>query len=395
MTDLDRTVEFLQKLIRTEGLPGEEEETAGIVRAEMEALGFDEVWVDDAGSVVGLVRGRERHPSVMFNTHLDHVDVGDPSRWPHPPFGGELAEGRVWGRGAVDIKGPLAAQVEAVGRLAAAAEPPPTDVYVSAVVQEEIGGLGARHMSEELAPDLVVIGEPSSNQLRRGHRGRTELTVHVTGRSVHASVPETGVNPLYALAGFLERLPGVELPEHPELGVTTVAPTLIRTDQRSHNVVPGEVWLTLDIRTGPETTPEILLGLLEPILQEAVEAVPGSSGEILVPAKEHTSWKGVVRVIPAVNPSWIRSENDAAVVTAGNVLEAALGERPPLGVWHFATDGGHFAAHGSTVVGIGPGEEGLAHTVRESIELSQLETALDIYEALAREWPTAWEHARS
>ncbi len=394
MTDLDRTVRFLQELIRSPGLPGEEERTAGIVQREMEALGYDEVWVDEAGSVIGLVRGRERHPSVMLNTHLDHVDVGDPSRWPHPPFGGEVADGRVWGRGAVDIKGPLAAQVEAVGRLAAADGPPPADVYVSAVVQEEIGGLGARHLAEHLDVDLVVIGEPSSNELRRGHRGRTELVVHATGRSVHASVPETGVNPLYVVAGFLERLPGVKLPEHPELGVTTVAPTLIRTDQTSHNVVPEEVWLTLDIRTGPETTPEVLLGVLEPILEQAVEAVEGSGGEILVSGEEHTSWKGVVREIPAVNPSWIRAADDPAVVTAGEVLEAALGERPVLGVWRFATDGGHFAAHGATVIGIGPGEEGLAHTVKESVETAELAEALDIYEALTREWPSAWERAR-
>lgn len=393
MTDLDRTVDFLQRLIRTPGLPGEEAETAALVRDEMESLGYDEVSVDEAGSVVGLVRGEGRGPSVMLNTHLDHVDVGDPERWPHPPFGGEIAEGRVWGRGAVDIKGPLAAQVHGAARLLAEGERPPFDVYVSAVVQEEIGGLGARHLAERLATDLVVIGEPSSNELRRGHRGRTELRVHATGRSVHASVPERGVNPLYVVAGFLERLPAVTLPEDPELGPTSVAPTLIRTDQVSRNVVPGEVWLTLDVRTGPDTTPDVLRSLLAPALEEAVSAVPGASAEILVPAVEHTTWTGLVREVPAVNPSWVRAADDPAVTTAGDVLERALGSRPTLGLWKFATDGGHFVAHGSTVIGVGPGDETLAHTVRESIELSELERALDIYEALAREWPAAWKAA--
>lgn len=394
MTDLERTVDFLQRLIQSPGLPGEEEQTADVVRREMEALGYDEVWVDEAGSVVGLIKGEARHPSIMLNTHLDHVDVGDPARWPHPPFGGEVAEGRVWGRGAVDIKGPMAAQVYGVARLAVSGEKPPTDVYVSAVVQEEIGGLGARVLAESLATDLVVIGEPSQNELRRGHRGRIELTVHITGKSVHAAHPDQGVNPLYALAGFLRRLQDVPLPDHPDLGRTTVSPTLLRTDQRSRNVVPGEVWLTLDIRTGPDTTPDLLKGCLGPELSEACEAVPGASGEIEVPAIEYTSWKGVVREIPAVNPGWVRSVDDAAVVTAGNVLEEALGTRPPVGVWRFATDGGHFVAHGSVAIGIGPGDEGLAHTVRESVELSQLEEALVINEALARSWPSAWERAR-
>ena len=393
MIDLDRTVDFLQRLIRTPGLPGEEEGTAAVVRDEMEALGYDEVSVDEAGNVVGLVRGEARRPSLMFNTHLDHVDVGDPGRWPHPPFGGEIADGRVWGRGAVDIKGPLATQVHGVARLLADGARPPSDVYVSAVVQEEIGGLGARYLAERLATDLVVIGEPSSNELRRGHRGRTELRLHATGRSVHASAPERGVNPLYVVAGFLDRLPSVDLPEDPELGPTSVAPTLIRTDQVSRNVVPGEVWLTLDVRTGPDTTPEILRALLAPALEEAAAAVPGATAQILVPAVEHATWTGLVREVPAVNPSWVRAAGDPAVVTAGDVLERALGRRPPVGVWKFATDGGHFVAHGSTVIGIGPGEEALAHTVRESVELSELERALDIAEALAGAWPAAWKAA--
>jgi len=394
MTDLDRTVDFLRRLIRTPGLPGEEGETARLVLAEMEDLGYDEAWLDDAGSVVGLVRGRARHPAVMLCTHLDHVDVGDPERWPHPPFGAEVADGRVWGRGAVDIKGPLAAQVHAAGRLTAAGERPPADVYVSAVVQEEIGGLGARHMAESLAPDLVVIGEPSSNELRRGHRGRVELEVHVAGKSVHASAPERGVNPLYVLAGFLERLPDVELPSHPELGATTVAPTLFRTDQTSRNVVPGEVWLALDVRTGPDTGPEDLRALFAPLLEEAVAAVPGASGEVRVPSGLRRSWRGVEREMPAVNPSWIRAEDDPAVTTAGDVLEGVLGARPPVGLWRFATDGGHFVAHGSTVIGIGPGDETLAHTVNESVEVAEIGEALEIYGALARAWPPAWEAAR-
>jgi len=394
MTDLDRTVDFLQRLMRTPGLPGEEGATAEIVRDEMKALGYDEVSVDECGSVVGLVRGEARRPSLMFNTHLDHVDVGDPARWPHPPFGAEIAEGRVWGRGAVDIKGPLAAQVHGVARLLAEGERPPFDVYVSAVVQEEIGGLGARHLAERLATDLVVIGEPSSNELRRGHRGRTELGVHLTGRSVHASAPERGVNPLYVLAAFLERLPSVELPEDPELGPTSVAPTLIRTDQVSRNVVPGEVWLTLDVRAGPATTPDVLRSLLGPALEEAAAAVPGAAAEILVPAAEHRTWTGLAREVPAVNPSWVRAADDPAVTTAGDVLEGALGARPPVGLWKFATDGGHFVAHGSTVIGIGPGDETLAHTVRESLELSELERALAINEALARAWPAAWRVAK-
>ncbi len=167
--DLEACVEFLQRLIQTRSLPGREREIARVVYREMEQLGFDQVRQDEAGNVIGLIRGNGDAPPVMLNTHLDHVDVGDPAGWPHPPFGGEIHEDRVWGRGAVDIKGPMAAQVVGVARLLVGSKPP-GDVWVTGVVQEEIGGVGARHLAETLPTPIVVVGEPSRNTLRRGQR---------------------------------------------------------------------------------------------------------------------------------------------------------------------------------------------------------------------------------
>ncbi|MDZ4702124.1 MAG: hypothetical protein SH809_20605, partial [Rhodothermales bacterium] len=97
MNDLTGCTTFLQRLIQTPGLPGEERAVAGLVAAEMERLGYDEVGIDEAGNVIGKIAGRGAAPAMMLNTHLDHVDVGDPDRWPHPPFGGEIHDGRVWG----------------------------------------------------------------------------------------------------------------------------------------------------------------------------------------------------------------------------------------------------------------------------------------------------------
>ena len=201
---LDACVRFLQRLIRTQSMPGEEGDIAMLVASEMRALGYDEVEHDAAGNVIGLLRGLDEAPTVMFNTHLDHVDAGDPADWPHDPYGGEIHDGLLWGRGAIDIKGPLAAQVHGVARLIAAGQRPPGDVYVTGTVQEEVGGLGARYMAETLRPDLVLIGEPSRNEVRRGHRGRIELRVQVRGKMAHASMTDIGRNPLTVL-GTLPR----------------------------------------------------------------------------------------------------------------------------------------------------------------------------------------------
>ncbi len=380
-------VEFLQRLIRTQSMPGEEGEIARLVQREMEALGYDEARIDEAGNVIGLIRGEGRAPSLMFNTHLDHVDAGDPSAWRHPPFGAEIHEASVWGRGAVDIKGPLAAQVHGVGRLAGG-PPPPGDVYVTAVVQEEVGGLGARYLAETLQPDLILVGEPSRNELRIGHRGRIELQARVRGRMAHASMTEIGVNPLMVMGAFLAALDRVELPEDPQLGRATIAPTLIHTDQTSPNVIPGEATLTLDCRTVPGQDAASTRSLLLPVLREG--EIPGTESDILIPVYGRESYTGYRMDHPADNPAHALPPDHPAIRTAASTLASALGVEPPVDVWRFATDGGHFAEAGMTVVGFGPGDDRLAHTVAESIPIEELNAALRANEALARDWPAAY-----
>src|SRR5437773_848845 len=96
---------FLRRLIQSPGLAGHEAATAALVRAEMQRLGYDDVWADEAGNIIGRIQSGPG-ASVMLNTHLDHVDVGDPALWPYQPFAVVVAAGAVWGRGSMDIKGP-------------------------------------------------------------------------------------------------------------------------------------------------------------------------------------------------------------------------------------------------------------------------------------------------
>ena len=385
--DLQHCVDLLQQMIRTLSLPGHEGELASLVANEMHDLGYDEIRIDEVGNVLGRIEGRGQAPALMFNTHLDHVDVGDPAGWPHPPFGGEIHDDRVWGRGAVDIKGPMAAQVVGVARLLAG-ERPPGDVWVTAVVQEEIGGVGARHLAETLPPiPIVVVGEPSHNTLRRGHRGRTELVAHISGRSVHASVPERGVNPLFALGLFLGGLETLKMPTDTDLGPSTVAPTLLRTDQTSANVVPGEVWQTCDWRNIPGQSGEDARAMLQAVAARVLAENPAhaeSEIDVMVPVIERRTYTGLERPIPGANPAYILPADHPAVVAAEDICREVLKEVRPTGVWQFATDGGHFAEAGMAPVGFGPGDEFLAHTVNEHIEISALEEAMAVNEALAR-----------
>lgn len=391
MDGYDSALHFLQKLIQTPSLPGKEEEVAKLVEAEMLALGYDEVWRDEVGNVIGLIRGRGEAPAIMFNTHLDHVDPGDAAAWPSygQPYSGAIYEGKVWGRGASDIKGPLAAQVHGVAQIIPAAQRPAGDVYVTGTVQEEVGGVGARLLAQQMCDKVqwVIVGEPSSNELRRGHRGRSELLVHIKGRSVHASVPQTGANPLFVLANFLQKLPELSMAHHEELGYSSVAPTLIRTDQKSSNVTPGELWLTLDWRHVPGEKMADAKALIEPIL--AASLIKGASGEVIIPLFDFVSYTGYAKSLPAAMPAYSLAAHDPALQSAQQLLSKALARPIPTNFWNFATDGSHFSEAGMTVIGFAPGNEALAHTVNEHIDLAEWQEGMVANKLLAQQWAKA------
>jgi succinyl-diaminopimelate desuccinylase len=379
----EQMISFCQRLVQTPSLPGEEGEVAGLLKAEMESLGYEEVWSDPWGNVVGLLRGQGRGRAVMFNGDLDHVDPGHAEEWPYPPYAGEVHDGRVWGRGVADMKGPLAAMVHAVGTLARGGRRPPGDVYVAGVVQEEVGGLGTKKLVQTVTPDVAVVGEATNNQLARGHRGRIELVVRVRGRSVHASVPEQGVNPHAVLARFIQRLESLELRQDEIFGRSSVAPTIYVADQRSSNVLPGEARLHLDWRNLPGEGPEEVLSQLRPVLKGCLGEVKGSQGEVTVHTRELRTYTGNTESFPDVFPSFGLAADHPLVLEGQRILEQALSRPVEVIIWRFATDGGHLMQAGVPTIGFGPAEASELHTVGESVPVEMLKEGMLGYAALA------------
>jgi succinyl-diaminopimelate desuccinylase len=373
---------FAQRLIQVPSLSGREAEVAALVQAEMERLGYDRVWIDEAGNVIGRVAGGDG-PPLMFNGHMDHVDPGDPGLWLHPAYGGEIHDDELWGRAAVDMKGALAAMVYAGGLLVSLGLTLPGHLYVTAVVQEEVGGMGARHLAQSLPVKHVVVGEASANHLRRGHRGRVELRAHFQGRSVHASMPDLGVNPHFSLARFVEGLKTLPMASHPEYGSSTVAPTRVDSEPQSANVTPAAIHLTLDWRNVPGEDLSRIVTKLETLLTRCLE--PACNGQVEICTKTMVSYTGLSMeyldsfasfTTPADHP-WLDSVQAA--------LAEALDRPVEVGTWRFATDGGHFAEEGATVIGFGPGDDTVVHTVEERLPLDQLVESVVGYMVLALE----------
>lgn len=376
-----RVISFCQRLIQTPSLPGDEGRVAELVQEEMQHLGYDEVWVDRAGNVIGLMRGGGGR-SIMLNCHLDHMDPGDERQWPFPPYSGRLSRGAIWGRGASDIKGPLAVQVYSVGGLRQAGFDFPGDVYVVGVVMEEIGGLGTKVLLREIRPDFAILGEATGNQIARGHRGRVEVIVRVRGRAAHASAPQRGINPHYSLARFLLRLQKAPMAEDPEFGPATVAPTLYVTGQESSNVIPDQARLHLDWRNIPGQNPEEIVAQLQALLEESLE--PASEGWVEILEKELVTYTGYAQRFPDIVPSYALPADHPLVTEAQGVLGGALGRPVAVITWQFATDGGHLMEADIPTIGFSPGQEDLAHTVQEHIRLDMIREAFVGYGTLVQ-----------
>jgi len=169
--NVERLIAFTQALIRQQSLSGEEGAAVALVLAEMRALGFDRVWADENGSAVGVIEGAQPGPTLLLDAHCDTVGIAPGSTWTRDPFGAEIDGGYLYGRGAADMKGALAAMIHAAA--AADRSAMAGRVAVSATVMEEVfEGGSLRAVMDALRPDFVVIGEATELNLNRGGRGR-------------------------------------------------------------------------------------------------------------------------------------------------------------------------------------------------------------------------------
>jgi acetylornithine deacetylase/succinyl-diaminopimelate desuccinylase-like protein len=213
------------------------------------------------------------------------------------------------------------------------------------------------------------------------------LILHIRGASVHASIPKQAINPLQVLSRFVLGLQDLKMKEDDELGKGTIATTLLRTDQTSPNVTPGEVWLTCDCRTIPTESGAEVREKLQLLADDCL--IEGASARVQPSVGVQITYTGMKEEIPAEHPAFLVSVDHPAVISALEILKNAINLEKNADVWQFATDGGHFAQAGQTVIGFGPGGDHLAHTIEESISVVQLEKAIVGNRSLALKWPAS------
>lgn len=382
-------IAFAQDLIRIPSLPGEEGDLTARVIAEMEALGYDEVCTDELGNAIGVVRGGAG-ARVMLSAHLDMVAAGDHDEWEYPPFGGVIADGCLHGRGAMDIKGPLALQVHVAAALRGRV---PGDIIVAHPVYEERGGWGMDHLTRVdggLRPDAVIIGESTHGDIAIGHRGRCEVEIVGQGLAGHASAPDRARNALDLVPAILAGVDDLAAAQEADevLGRSSVVATGIDAVPASLNVIPDRVTITLDWRILPRDTQESLLTRVRQALQPHLDRLKtrgwhdiGEAVEVRVATERQRAYTGVEEERSILSPGFLMDPGDPVVLAAARAVGTRGSDGPAtVRPWTFATDGGWTCGvRGIPTIGFAPGEERHAHTNTERLDLAEARWGYDRY----------------
>ena len=364
----DPVVALCRELVRIPSPSGAEGRLAAFVAERMAAAGL-RVEVDRLGSVLGTKTGLFPGRTLLLDAHLDTVPVADPAAWSHDPFGAAVEDGRLFGLGAADTKGSLAAMIGAAEALDGFAG---TLLVSASVGEEDLTTAALSHVLDSHPADLVLVGEPTSLRLGVAQKGRAGLVVEARGRSAHSSRPELGDNAVYRMMDAVSRIRAVPLPSDPELGSGVCELIEIHSEPApSTGMVPHSCTARFALRLLPGETSAL-------VLERTARALDGLEGlSVRLATMNRRVYTGVELAMEEVIPGWRNGDP---------LLEARLLEalRTVPFAAPYTTNASAAAARGIPAFLLGPGSIDQAHAVDEWVAVSELVAARDSYLAIAR-----------
>jgi succinyl-diaminopimelate desuccinylase len=382
--DSDAVVALTRDLVRLRTVNEDgarEAPAAELVAATMRSFGWEPQVTEVAPgrpNVVALVEGGGGPGRTLaFEGHTDVVTEGDPDRWSVDPYGGEIRDGRLYGRGSADMKSGVAAMLHGVRALQLAG-PFPGRVLVCALVDEEGLMLGAKHFAAtDLARgvDGAIICEPEEGEICTSAKGAVRIRVDLIGAMAHGAMPQHGRNPLPAAGRLLVALAALQdelqkaHPAHEHLGEVYVTPTVSRAGSLDQiNVIPARATIAVDVRTIPGIDHTALVARVRELAAEA-GAPDGVASQL-----------SVVDDRPCVE-----IPTDHPLVTAlAAAHEDVVGEPARYGGVPGATDGTILTRDaGIPTVVYGPGGKWIAHQADEFVEVDDIVRCAHVYAAAA------------
>lgn len=393
MKHLDQTFEeemiaLVQKMIQIPSFTQDEERLVNFLHGYMEAQGYDDVKIDELGNVLGVIHGDHEGPRLLFDGHIDTVEIGDEKAWDVSPFSGDIVEGKLYGRGASDMKGALGAMIYAANHIDR--KNLHGSVYVSGTVNEEVAeGATLTQVLESVKPDLVIIGESSQLKVNIGQRGRAEIYLQTLGRRAHSANPHIGINAVKKMVKALNEI-GKHVPEEDDLlglGVLEIT-DIISSPFPGASVVPEICEVTFDRRLIPGDNQVSIIREIEDLLKN----VDDDYFEYAVGIRDNDAqtWTKKALDTKRYAPAWKFDESEDFIQRVKGVLEDQ-GLYQGIGSYSFCTNGSASAGDlDIPTVGFGPGDESQAHTVNEHIEVAELIQGCRGYLAMMQHLGEKW-----
>jgi acetylornithine deacetylase/succinyl-diaminopimelate desuccinylase family protein len=316
---------------------------------------------------------------LLYHAHIDTVPAGELALWSTDPFGGEIKDGRIYGRGAGDDKGSVAAQIMALVTLVRAGVPLVGCLQVAVVADEESGGLvGTKWLHDEgvLAPDYLVVGEQTNNRVAIGERVACGIDLTVFGRSAHGATPWAGENAVLKAARALSWLQDRLFPKLQARAVPYLPPPTLNVGKIQGgiqwSIVPERCKVEMDRRLIPGETREMAMAEIRALLDEFNETVEPLRYELFSTGE----------VAPNINTP----PDDPFVGVANEALEDSCGEKRSLTGYVQTSDGRWFAGDGIPIIIFGPSDPAVAHATDEQVSIEQLTEATRFLTLLALRW---------
>jgi len=372
-------INFLIDIVNIKSLTCSEGDIISRVREEMEILDYDEIILDSFGNIIG--RMGEGPKVLVFDAHLDVVGV-EGQDWDTDPFKAVIKDGKMFGRGTIDDKGPFACTLYAGKIIKDLNLAEDYTVYVvGSIVEEECEGLALGAFLKEygIAPDQVVIAESSGLEICRGHKGRAQITAVFKGTSVHASIHHEGINPIETALPFLEGLIDFDsnIAEDEELGKGHVTAVDTRCESLSLSSLPTSVKVIMDRRT---TT----LDNYESLIEELQELPNGDKCKLEYAVWKDKGYKGNEISGEEFFPAWILSEDHPLIQSGIKAYKNLFKKNPVVTTWGFSTNGNYtMGKNNFPTIGFGPGDTTLCHLANEHVVIDDLLTATAFYAGLA------------
>ncbi len=379
----ERRERFLADLIRIRSYTGQEGPAVARTLQELRAIGCDEVWTDSAGNALGRIGHGPR--IILYDAHLDTNEVADEREWPHPPLEPAVEGDVMYGLGASDCKGGVAAIVHGAALLAALRHEFPevrrlleeaSVVVMGATLEEDAEGFALRSLVERdgLRPEVVLLAEATDLTLRRGQRGRCEIRVRTEGRAAHASQPHLGESAILKMLPVVAALEAMNpsLPVDPIFGRGTQVVSLIE-GPHTPNSVPAWCEVTVDRRLTPGETPETVLAGIRAVVEPL-------GAKAWIPDQPVLTHTGLRLDGPSFYHGWLLPEDHPLLAAGQATCQALWGQPTAVDVWRFSTDGAYSAgAAGIPTLGFGPQEEQYVHAADDQVNLTKLRKAAEFY----------------